>query len=116
MKKNLKSTLKIGMTIGLILWLLNLEGYIGDLYLQSEINHSFLSHWPINLAFSLILALMYWRFELKKNKSNILKIVFVLIFFGFSFYESKRILLLINPMTQPDIIHKEYRLKLKGVA
>ena len=116
MNKNLKSTLRIGITIGLILLVLNLERYIGDMYLQSEVNHSFLSHWPIYLAFTLIFALIYWRFELEKIKSNILKVLFVLILIGFSFYESNRVLLLVNSMTQSEIIHQDYRLKLKGVA
>lgn len=40
----------------------------------------------------------------------------MLILIGFSFYESNRVLLLVNSMTQSDIIHQDYQLKLKGVA
>ena len=116
MNKNLKTILRIGMTVGLILLVLNLERYIEELYLQSEINHSFLSQWPIYLTISLILTLIYWKFESKKVKSNILKIAFVLILFGFSFYESNRILLWINSMTRTEIIHQEYQVRLNGVA
>lgn len=116
MNKNIKSILRIGITVGLILFVLYLESQIEKLYLNSEINHSFLSLWPIYLAISLILTLTYLRFESKNNQSNILKYVSVLILFSFSFYESNRTLLWINSMTQTDIMHQEYKLKLNGVA
>ena len=104
------------MTVGLILLVLILERYIKKLYLQSEINHSFLSYWSIYLAISLILTLTYWKFESKKIKSNILKVVSAIIIFGFTFYESNGIIMWLNSLSQTETIHQEYELKLKGVA
>lgn len=112
----MNNILSIGIRVGLILLVLTLEWYIQKLYLQSEINHSFLSHWPIYLTLSTILTLIYWKFESKQIKSSILKVVSAIVIFGFSFYESNRILLWINSLTQTDIIQQEYQIKLKGVA
>ena len=116
MNESLKYISKVGINIGLILLIITLEWSTEKMYLRFEVIHAFRSHWFFYFILSSILTWLFWKFELKNIKSNILKIITTIAMFGLTFYLSNRIELMINSQFKIGYEHQYYQVRLKGIA